>query len=83
MIHHFKGFGKDHVVFPLFVPQEINGVYLCMFQYVENDRQTYGYFQAKAYVCQRFYSYTVEEKYLIQLDGVNVGILREQPEKWS
>ena len=23
MIHHFKGFSKDHVVFPLFVPQEI------------------------------------------------------------
>ena len=34
-------------------------------------------------MCQRFYSYTVEEKYLIQLDGADLGILWDEPEKWS
>ena len=51
IIHHFKGFGKNHVEFPLFVPQKISSVYLCMFRYVENDRQTNGYCEAKAYGC--------------------------------
>ena len=50
-----------------------------MFQYIENENQTHGYYQAKAYMSQRFYSYTVEEQYLLQLDGVNVGILRDDP----
>ena len=54
-----------------------------MFRYIENEKQTYGYFQAKAYVSQRFYSYTVKEQYLLQLDGVDVGILRDDPENWS
>ena len=39
-IQHLLGFGKDHVVSPLFVPQEMNGVYLCQFQYVDNDKKT-------------------------------------------
>ena len=31
-IQRILGFGKDHVISPLFVPQEINGVYLCQFR---------------------------------------------------
>ena len=30
-IQRTKGFGKDHVVFPLFVQRLINGIYLCQF----------------------------------------------------
>ena len=43
---------------------------------VKNDRQTNRYFKVKAYVYQRFYTYTVEEKYLIELNGVDVAKLR-------
>ena len=44
------GFGKNHVVSPLFVPQEINGVYLCQFRYVNNDKKTDSLKQKLMYV---------------------------------
>ena len=33
------GFGKKHVVSPLFVPQGLNSVYLCQFRYVVNGKK--------------------------------------------
>ena len=54
-----------------------------MFRYVENDQQTNGYFEAKAYVCERFYTYTVEEKYPITLHGVNIVTFRRDEGNWS
>ena len=61
-IQRSLGFGKKHVVYPLFVPQGLNGVYLCQFRYVVNDNKTRrGYFEARAYILQVFYTYTVQK----------------------
>ena len=38
-IQRSLGFGKKHVVSPLFVPQGLNGVYLCQFRYVVNGKK--------------------------------------------
>ena len=53
-IQRLLGFGKNHVVSPLFVPHERNGVHLCQFRFVVKDKKNRGYFEARAYILQIF-----------------------------
>ena len=82
-IQRSLGFGEKYVVSPLFVPQGLNGVYLCQFRYAVNDNKTWrGYFEARAYILQVFYTCTVKENHLIQLEDVDVAQLIQTPNVW-
>ena len=64
------GFGNDHHVLPVFKSGGMHGAKLQRFQCVKNKTNGEIYYQAKAYMNQIYFSFTVELKYLMTLENL-------------